>query len=248
MLAGMSPRLLALLLPLLALPALAQQVVMVKISAGTGFFISHQGDLITNAHVVKNCQSISVKTADGERGATLVAADAGRDLALLRVSGGADSIANLRWNIRDVKPGDEVVVMGFPGQEGVGGRYQFKKSTVLGLNGPTGEPQWIQLESVAEHGNSGGPVLDAAGNVIGVITGNAFTYRTLTSNGQPVAEPSLVGKSDIAITLPVLEGFLNDNHVYYSESSSGLVTHADDRLQEVASAFIVPVRCYLGPR
>ena len=238
-----------LLIVTFALPASAQQLipVMVKITAGTGFFVTHDGALITNAHVVKNCERISVKMADGEHAATLADADTGKDLALLRVDHAQPAaVAALRWNIRDLKAGDEVVVMGYPGQEGVNGRDAFRKTTVLGLNGPTGEPQWIQLQSVAEHGNSGGPVLDAAGNVIAVITGNAMTYRTYTdaSTGKAVRDPELVGKSDIAITLPVLEAFLNDNRVPYNESSSGLVMHADDDLERLSSGFIVPVRCY----
>ena len=241
--------LLVLALVLCASSAMAQTLVpvLVKITAGTGFFITHDGALITNAHVVKNCRTISVKLEDGEHAAVLAAIDPGKDLALLRVTGGAPGIASLRWNIRDLKPGDEVAVMGYPGQEGVNGHSMFKKTTVLGLNGPTGEPQWLQLDSVAEHGNSGGPVLDAAGNVIGVVTGNAMTYRTYTDNatGKQAAPPELVGKSDIAITLPVLEAFLNDNSVYYNESSSGLVLHPDDDLERTAHSFIFPVRCYL---
>ena len=232
---------------MLALPALAQTVpVMVKISAGTGFFINRDGDLITNAHVVKNCRSMSVKTISGERPATLRASDAQRDLAVLRVAGDIPGMASLRWNIRDLRVGDEVVVMGYPGQEGVAGRYQFKKTTVLGLNGPTGQPEWLQLSSVAQHGNSGGPVLDAAGNVIAVVTGNAMTYRVMTGEGgERRSDLDLVGKSDVAITLLVLEDFLRQNATGYYQSSSGSGSTADRLLEARANRFIVPIRCYL---
>jgi S1-C subfamily serine protease len=155
-------------------------------------------------------------------------------------------MASLRWNIRDLRVGDEVVVMGYPGQEGVAGRYQFKKTTVLGLNGPTGQPEWLQLSSVAQHGNSGGPVLDAAGNVIAVVTGNAMTYRVMTGEGgERLSDPELVGKSDVAITLPVLEDFLRQNATGYYQSSSGSGSTADRLLEARANRFIVPIRCYL---
>jgi hypothetical protein len=232
---------------LLAAPALAQQMVMVKISAGTGFFISSAGDLVTNAHVVKDCKSLSVRTITGERSVTVRASDPERDLAVLHMDGGnVPAVANLRWNIKDLKVGDEVVIMGYPGQEGVAGQYQFKKSTVMQLKGPTGEPNWLQLDSVAEHGNSGGPVLDGAGNVIAVITGNALTYRVVTTpSGQQVSDPQLVGKSDVAITLPVLEDFLRMHNIgYYQTSTSS--TASDALLERQANQFIVPVRCYQG--
>ncbi len=239
--------LLPLALLFLAAPALAQQSVpvLVKISAGTGFFINRDGDLITNAHVVKACKRISVKTTGGERVATLRASDTARDLAVLRVAGDVPGIASLRWNIRDIKEGDTVVVMGYPGQEGVAGRYQFKKSTVTGMKGPTGEPQWLQLNSVAQHGNSGGPVLDRSGNVIAVITGNAMTYRVMTSATGQRSDPTLIGQTDIAITLPILEDFLRQNMVGYYQASSGTGSSADRLLEARANRFIVPIRCFL---
>ena len=221
--------------------------VMMKISAGTGFFVNPQGDIVTNAHVVKNCQSISVRLASGERAASLRASEPERDLAVLRVAGKVPAMASLRWNIRDLKAGDEVVIMGYPGQEGVAGNYQYKTSTVIGLQGPTGEPNWLQLDSVAMHGNSGGPVLDRAGNVIAVVAGNALTYRVMTGeSGQPVGAPELIGKTDYAITLPVLEDFLRASNTPYYQASSSAYTTVDRMLKARANRFIVPIRCFLG--
>lgn len=225
-------------------PALAQQTVpvMVKVSSGTGFFVNRNGDVVTNAHVLKACRAISVKTPQGERAATLVAHDPARDLAVLRTEGTPAAIANLRWDIRDLRPGADVVVMGYPGQEGIAGKYRFTTTQVTDLRGPTGEPQWLQLNSVAEQGNSGGPVLDTAGNVIGVISANTMLYRTPT-NGR--GEPELISKADVAITLPVLEDFLREHQVGYYQASSGAGSNALRMLETRANRFIVPVRCYL---
>lgn len=249
----MRPLLISLLL-LAASPVLAQQAmvpVVMKVSAGTGFFVNHGGDLVTNAHVINQCQNISVRTLTGERAATLQAIDRTRDLAVLHVVGGAPvpAIASLRWNIRDLKIGDEVVLMGYPGQEGIAGHYQFKKSTVTALKGPTDEPQWLQLTSVAQHGNSGGPVLDGTGNVIGVITGNATTLRyALDASGNRVGSGEQIGNADVAITLPVLEDFLRQHNVGYFQASSGSTAYADILQERRANRFIVPIRCYQGPK
>ncbi len=245
--------LLALFLAAASAPAMAQQQtvpVMMKVSAGTGFFINHMGDVVTNAHVVPGCEAISVKTLTGERAATLTAIDKERDLAVLHVAGGnIPAIASLRWDIRNLKVGDTVVVMGYPGQEGIAGQYQFKKSTVTELYGPSGEPKWLQLGSVAQHGNSGGPVLDTMGNVIAVITGNTQTtiYQVDANNQRIEGTGKPAGNADVGITLPVLEDFLRLHHISYYQASSGGTPQADIMLERRANRFILPIRCYLKP-
>ena len=220
------------------------EVIYMRVSAGTGFFVNKNGHLVTNAHVVQNCQSINILTPVGERPAELVAVDRQHDLALLRVAdmGGAAN-APLRWNISDVHVGDVVNLIGFPGQAGANGRYTARKTSVVSLEGPASEPLWIQLASVAQKGNSGGPVLDNSGNVIAVVSGIAQTYRvarTGTIDGPPI------GQSDIAITLATLRDFLNQNGVSYYESNSGLVAYSDSTLERNALSFIAPVRCIQG--
>ena len=217
-----------------------------KISAGTGFLINRDGDVVTNAHVVKDCQSISVRTERGEEPATLSTSDTDHDLAVVRLSRGnsGGSMAPLRWNIRDLKISDPVIVMGYPGKEGLQGRYVYKKTSVKDLTGPTGEPLWIQLGSVAQHGNSGGPVLDTTGNVIAVISGMAMTYKA-DAQGRPIsADP--VGQSDVAIALAALHDFLNQNSIEYYEASSGLVAYSDQVIEQNAKSFIFPVHCIQG--
>jgi S1-C subfamily serine protease len=217
--------------------------VLVKISAGTGFFINRDGDIVTNSHVVRDCKSMSVHTVQGERPVTLRARDIEHDLAVLRMQGQVPEVAPLRWNIRDVKVGDEVIVMGYPGQAGVSNTYVFRKTRILGLTGPTGEPNWLQLGNVAERGNSGGPVLDTTGNVIAVITGKAKTYRVESGNSDARESPTLIGETDVAITLAALQDFLRRNSIPFYEASSGLVAYADTQLEIKANQFIVPVRC-----
>lgn len=226
--------------PVLALA----ETTYLRISAGTGFFVNKDGSIITNAHVVQGCEAINILTPAGERPAELVASDHVHDLAVLRAAdmGGATS-APLRWNIRDLKVGDAINMIGFPGQAGANGRYTYKKSSVMSLEGPAGEPLWIQLSSVAEKGNSGGPVLDNAGNVIAVISGIAQTYRVSRSGA---LEGVPIGQSDVAITLATLQDFLHQNGISYYESSSGMVSYSDTMIEKNALSFVVPVRCIQG--
>lgn len=225
---------------LFATPALAQQTVLYKVSSGTGFVVNNEGHVVTNAHVVRGCQSISILTSQGEEQAELVAGDAGQDLAVLKTSYISPYNAPLRWNISELKVGDSVVVMGYPGQEGSTGRYVFKKTSITSLKGPTGEAQFIQLASVATHGNSGGPVLDGSGNVIAVISGTALTYHA-DAAGKPYGQA--IGQTDVAITLAALQDFLRANRINFYETPSGLVAYGDGILRDNAKNFTVPVRC-----
>jgi serine protease Do len=235
---------LLLFIPLLPAPAYAQSLQYIKITAGTGFAINSGGDIITNAHVVQACQSITIGTDHGDVPAALLASDAAQDLAVLHVPPGSTAaVAPLRWNISDLAVGDAVVVMGYPGQASLTGRYQFRKSSITSLHGPTGEAKWLQLASVAEKGNSGGPVLDTGGNVIAVISGLAMTYK-VGQDGKTT--PQLIGQSDIAITLTALQDFLRRNQIGYYESASGLVAYGDGALETNAHRFIVSVRCNQG--
>lgn len=222
----------------------AQTLTYFKISSGTGFVINRGGDIVTNAHVLRDCQSIGVLGEGGETPAALVASDPARDLAVIRAPLDARMmVAPLRWNISDLNVGDSVVLLGFPGQAGAEGHASFKKTTVTALTGPRGEDDWIQLSSVAEQGNSGGPVLDTAGHVIAVIAGIAQTYHA-DASGRPTGP--VVGQSDVAITLGALQDFLQAHGIPFYQSETGAVGYADPILVSNAHKFIVPIRCNQG--
>ncbi len=226
----------------LAAAATAQPRV-VHFSSGTGFYVSKNGDVITNRHVVRNCESITTRSGEDVRAAQLIAYDEEKDLAVLKVEGRPPAVAPLRWNLASLRAGQKVSVIGYPGAAGARGELRYGTSVILGLAGPLGEPQWIQIKPVLEQGNSGGPLLDATGNVIGVVTGKTQMFRTRTNSG---SEPELVAASDVAVTLPMLKGFLDEAKVRYFQSSSGLVAYGDGRLKETAQEFVVQVRCVTG--
>jgi serine protease Do len=221
----------------------AQQPRVIHFSSGTGFYVSKSGHIITNNHVVRNCQSITTRNGEDVREAKLLAVDAEKDLAMLKVEGVPPAVAPLRWNLASLRPGQKVAVIGYPGAAGARGEMRYGTSVIMGLQGPAGEPEWVQIKPVLEQGNSGGPLLDVTGNVIGVVTGKTQTFRTDTNSG---AAPQLVSASDVAVTLSMLKGFLDASKVRYFQSSSGLVEYADGRLGAGSRQFVVQVRCITG--
>ena len=95
-------------------PSVPQGKMLQTRSSGSGFFVTQAGHLLTNAHVVADCTTISVKSSDGQTGvAQVVAADQNNDLALLRLERRIEMTAAFRTG-RPTRAGESAVVFGFP--------------------------------------------------------------------------------------------------------------------------------------
>ena len=141
-------------------------------SQGSGFVFDEEGHIITNQHVVEGASSISVRFWDGSsRTARLVGTDPSTDLAVIDVNVPASFLEPLRLgDSSDVDVGDGVVAMGSPfGLEGT-----VTSGIVSALHRQMTAPNnftitdSIQTDAAINHGNSGGPLVDQQGRVIGV--------------------------------------------------------------------------------
>jgi len=149
--------------------------------SGSGVFISPDGYLLTNNHVVAGTKSVSVILADGtELPATIVNTDSFADLAVLKAEGEIPAFAPL-GNSDNLKPGETVIAIGSP-------LGDFKNTVTVGVISATGRSiqrndgvtmeDLIQTDAAINQGNSGGPLVNLAGEVIGINTlivrGNGF--------------------------------------------------------------------------
>ena len=146
-------------------------------SIGSGFVIDPSGLIITNNHVIAGARSISITVADGGQfPATVVGADARADLALLKINAGADLPALTLVNLSDVRIGESVVAIGYALdlQAGEGASFSVTSGIVSQKNRGISESSPIlgavQTDAAINHGNSGGPLLNMRGEVIGVNT------------------------------------------------------------------------------
>jgi putative serine protease PepD len=139
---------------------------------GSGFVYDDQGHIVTNQHVVEGANTINVRFSDGSnRTARLVGTDPSTDLAVIKVDAPASFLERLRLGDSDaVQVGDAVVAMGSPfGLEGT-----VTSGIVSALHRQMTAPNQftiadtIQTDAAINHGNSGGPLLDDRGRVIGV--------------------------------------------------------------------------------
>ncbi|GAB4389931.1 S1C family serine protease [Albidovulum sp.] len=163
---------------------------------GTGFIISAKGDIVTNNHVVENADSVRVTLADGTSlDARVVGTDPATDLALIRVDAGHD-LPFVTWGDSGaLQVGQEVIAIGNP--FGLGTTVTSGIVSALGRDIHSGPfDNYIQTDAAINKGNSGGPLFDDQGQVIGINT--AIFSPTGGSVGIGFAVPSDTARTVIA--------------------------------------------------
>ncbi|MCX8025112.1 MAG: trypsin-like peptidase domain-containing protein [Thermanaerothrix sp.] len=150
-------------------------------SSGSGFIIAPEGYIITNNHVIEGAETVSVILFSGEeRPAQIVGTDRFSDLAVLKIEGEMPAVVTL-GNSDALRPGETVIAIGSP-------LGDFKNSVTVGVISATGRTidtgegyyleGLLQTDAAINQGNSGGPLVNLAGEVIGV---NTLIVRTSSS-------------------------------------------------------------------
>ena len=147
---------------------------MQNTGVGSGVVISEEGVILTNLHVVQGAKRIQVTFADGtESEALVIGVQPENDLAVIKAKRLPDDLQPATLgSSQNLQPGDEVVAVGFP--FGIG--PSVSAGVVSGLNrsfgseGKTMMRGLIQADAAANPGNSGGPLINMAGEVVGIVT------------------------------------------------------------------------------
>ncbi len=137
---------------------------------GSGFIISTDGEIVTNHHVIDGADKVLVKLTDGRSlEARVIGSDPMTDIALLRIES-AEDLPAIRFGTSDtMRPGDEVFAVGNP--FGLGGTVTSGIVSAISRNINSGPyDDFIQTDAAINRGNSGGPLFNNAGEVIGMNT------------------------------------------------------------------------------
>ncbi len=137
-------------------------------SSGTGAIVSAGGYVLTAAHVVADAAKITVLTSQGTKDARILRIDEPNDVAVLKIDGGPYAPLPVRSS-RYVRLGQPVATIGFPNLEIQGFSPKVTRGEISSLNGIADDPREWQISTPVQPGNSGGPLLDESGNLIGVI-------------------------------------------------------------------------------
>lgn len=142
---------------------------------GTCFVIHESGYLITNDHVIRGSNRITIRGIHGDLNARhealVVARDVGNDIALLKLADTSLKLPTPRYGIRSkgVEQGERVFAMGYPRADALGEEVKLHEGLISARSGARGDVSIYQVSTPLNPGNSGGPLLDENGDLIGVI-------------------------------------------------------------------------------
>jgi S1-C subfamily serine protease len=173
-----------------------------RFGTGSGFFISKSGHVVTNAHVVIGCQRITVgDNTNTQSRAALVSTDKRNDLALLKLGSLEMASAETKSLIQklgikvvplvahgllrseDVELGESVLVAGFPYGELYSNTIKVTGGMVSAVRGIGDDSGQFQMDAAAQAGNSGGPIYDAKGNIVGVVVAQLNKFKVAKATG-----------------------------------------------------------------
>ena len=146
-----------------------QQKPSPTLAQGSGFFISPDGFVVTNNHVVEDAEDITVTMENGDKyPATLVGTDPRTDVALIKVKADGKTFPFVEFSKKDPRVGDWVLAVGNP--FGLGGTVTAGIISAHNRDIGSGPYDYLQIDAAVNRGNSGGPSFDLDGKVIGVNT------------------------------------------------------------------------------
>ena len=136
---------------------------------GSGFFVNARGDLVTNAHVTRGCEKVAVMVNGQEVPGTVAFSDAKTDLSLVRTGWAPPSFVSVRV-APPVKLAEPVIAIGYPLSGLLSKQVHVTDGSVTALAGLRDDTSRIQISAPITNGNSGGPLVDLSGHLVGVNT------------------------------------------------------------------------------
>jgi uncharacterized protein len=204
-------------------------------ATGSGFYVSAEGHIVTNQHVVDGCTEM--RLTEGQM-LQVVAVDKANDLALLRGPKPQGNVAHFRDG-RGIRTGESILIAGFPLHDEISSDLNVTTGNVSSLAGPDNDRTLIQITAPVQHGNSGGPVLDMAGHVVGVVQ-SKFDPTADAAEDNTIDVPQNV---NFAVSAGLLRSFLDAQDVDY-ETEPSITTLNATEIAGRAREFTVSLECW----
>ena len=203
-------------------------------SSGTGFFVSQKGHILTNNHVVKGCKTFRVSVPGAlKHEASVVASDETNDLALLVSDIKPPSVPGFN---RRPQTGESIFVYGFPLTGVLASTGNFTAGNVTATAGLNDDTSLLQISAPVQPGNSGGPLIDKDGNILGVIVSKLNALRVAKVTDDIPQNVNFAIKSTIAMN------FLESNNITPNVATAGRSLEAT-AVAELSKMFTVRVMC-----
>ncbi len=179
-------------------------------SSGTGFAVGNGSSIITNFHVVRDCKSVRIANVGPGQ---IKMVDPRNDIAVIQPD--RPTTAPLRFRTGDpLKPGEEIIVIGFPLRGLLSSAPTITTGIVSSLAGLRDDRTRFQISAPVQPGNSGGPVLDRAGNVVGMVVSKLNVLRVARMTGD------IPQNVNFAIPVSIITSILDANTIKYQVAMS----------------------------
>ena len=194
-------------------------------SSGTGFLVSSDGHVVTNEHVIGNCPHVLASLQGESFTAQILRGDSVNDVALLKIERTGTHPLVFGPDNR-ILAGEVVIALGFPLAGVLSSEAHVTSGTVTALAGLRNDSRYLQMSAPIQPGNSGGPLLDAYGRIVGMVTSKLSAAWMADATGD------IPQNVNFALNSSSLKGFLDANDIEYKTDP----TQAELSIPEIAEA------------
>jgi S1-C subfamily serine protease len=201
---------------------------VVPAASGSGFYFTSSGYILTNNHVIEGCRKISLTHNGKEFEANIIATDSKNDLAILKSNIRPNRFYKISQD--DPKLLDNVIIAGYPLGKRVSAAIKTSKGSVTSLAGYGDNYSNFQTDAALNQGNSGGPIMDQSGNVIGVAVAN-------------FGKQSGVESFNFGIKSSTVKTFISSNDVNFTKGSK--IKLNNEQLSSLITNATIYLECWL---
>ncbi len=183
------------------------------VSTGSGFFVNNQGKIVTNKHVISECLSISVTVDGRERPAKILHSDENIDIAILDTGMSEVDYIKIQPSNEKIRLGEEIITIGFPLHGVLSSDPSITTGNISSLSGLENDKNNIQISSPIQPGNSGGPLLNKKGYLVGVVQSKLNTLRLAQYTGD------IAQNVNFAVNTSALIQVLDESGIKYNREN-----------------------------
>jgi len=201
---------------------------IVPAASGSGFYITSSGYILTNNHVIEGCRKVSLTHNGKEFEANVIAADSKNDLAILKSKVRPNRFYKI--SREDPKLLENVIIAGYPLGKRVSAAIKTSKGSVTSLAGYGDNYSNFQTDAALNQGNSGGPIMNESGNVIGVAVAN-------------FGKGAGVESFNFGIKSSTVKSFVNSNDINFTTGSNANLNN--EQLSNLITNATIYLECWL---
>jgi S1-C subfamily serine protease len=201
-----------------------------RVASGTGFFVNKSGHIVTNFHVISGCNQMR----SGENELKVIAEDPRNDLAILKTTNSPKTYFKLSGKKPQIL--EPIIAAGYPFGDALSSSIKVTKGIISSLVGLENNANELQIDAALQPGNSGGPIINEAGNLVAVAVARLDASFALENFGV------LPENTNFGIKVSALRSLLDARSVKYEEASGSSV----EALGDLVTSGTVFLTCWMN--